>query len=134
MSDHGPVEAAYLAAVTAFAEDTGVALLTVRDPAVSRFVHSEQSHPVDGHGLITHVPRLEPVPLWGFACAPRRARPVPPARLRQPAVAHRPVWTCAIHWVGCSCAFRRCSRTAWCSASAASAGSGAAVPSSVSRA
>ncbi len=33
-SDHGPVEAAYLAAVTAFAEDSGVTRLTIRDPVV----------------------------------------------------------------------------------------------------
>jgi hypothetical protein len=38
-SDHGPVEAAYLAAVTAFAEDAGVTRLTIRDPAFSGFVH-----------------------------------------------------------------------------------------------
>lgn len=50
-SDHGPVEAAYLAAVTAFAEDTGVTLLTVRDPEVSGFVHFGVEPPVDGHGL-----------------------------------------------------------------------------------
>ncbi|WP_039924385.1 hypothetical protein [Amycolatopsis decaplanina] len=50
-SDRGPVEAAYLAAVTAFAEDTGVTLLTVRDPAVSGFVHFGAAPPVDGHGL-----------------------------------------------------------------------------------
>ncbi|MCX5405050.1 hypothetical protein OHA37_14285 [Streptomyces sp. NBC_00335] len=31
-SDRGPVEAAYLAAVGAFAEESGAGLLTVRDP------------------------------------------------------------------------------------------------------
>ncbi|MET9259828.1 RNA-binding protein [Amycolatopsis sp. NPDC004079] len=51
VSDHGPVEAAYLAAVTAFAEDTGVTSLTIRDPAVSGFVHFGVESPLDGHGL-----------------------------------------------------------------------------------
>ncbi|MFC9250021.1 RNA-binding protein [Amycolatopsis thailandensis] len=50
-SDHGPVEAAYLAAVTAFAEDTGVTLLAIRDPEVTGFVHFGVEPPVDGHGL-----------------------------------------------------------------------------------
>lgn len=50
-SDHGPVEAAYLAAVTAFAEDTGVTLLNIRDPRVTGFVHFGVEPPVDGHGL-----------------------------------------------------------------------------------
>lgn len=55
-SDHGPAEAAYLAAVTAFAEDTGVTLLTVRDPAVSGLVHFGAEPPVDGHGLLGLFP------------------------------------------------------------------------------
>lgn len=50
-SDHGPVEAAYLAAVTAFAADTGVTRLTIRDPEVSGFVHFGAEPPVDDHGL-----------------------------------------------------------------------------------
>ncbi|WP_410598368.1 RNA-binding protein [Amycolatopsis sp. lyj-90] len=50
-SDHGPVEGAYLAAVTAFAEDTGVTLLNIRDPAVTGFVHFGVEPPIDGHGL-----------------------------------------------------------------------------------
>ncbi|WP_020630104.1 hypothetical protein [Amycolatopsis alba] len=50
-SDHGPAEAAYLAAVTAFAEDTGVTLLNIRDPEVTGFVHFGVEPPVDGHGL-----------------------------------------------------------------------------------
>jgi hypothetical protein len=50
-SDHGPVEAAYLAAVTAFAEDAGVTRLTIRDPAFSGFVHFGAEPPSDGHGL-----------------------------------------------------------------------------------
>ncbi|RSN60811.1 RNA-binding protein [Amycolatopsis sp. WAC 04182] len=50
-SDHGPVEAAYLAAVTAFAEDTGVTHLDIRDPEVTGFVHFGVEPPIDGHGL-----------------------------------------------------------------------------------
>lgn len=45
-SGYGPVEAAYLAAVTAFAEDTSVTSLTVRDPEVSGFVHFGAERPV----------------------------------------------------------------------------------------
>lgn len=51
LSDHGPVEAAYLAAVAAFAEDAGVTWLTIRDPAVSGVVHFGVEPPIDGHGL-----------------------------------------------------------------------------------
>ncbi len=51
VGDHGPVEAAYLAAVTAFAQDTDVTRLTIRDPAVSGSVHFGAEPPVDGHGL-----------------------------------------------------------------------------------
>lgn len=50
-SDHGPVEAAYLAAVSAFAEDSGVTRLTVRDPAVSGLVHFAAERLIEGHGL-----------------------------------------------------------------------------------
>lgn len=50
-SDHGPVEAAYLAAVTVFAEDAGVTQLTIRDSAVSGLVHFGVEPSIDGHGL-----------------------------------------------------------------------------------
>ncbi|MFK0249594.1 RNA-binding protein [Amycolatopsis azurea] len=50
-SDHGPVEAAYLDAVMAFAEDTGTPLMSIRDPAISGLVHFGVEPPVDGHGL-----------------------------------------------------------------------------------
>jgi hypothetical protein len=50
-SDHGPVEAAYLQAVAAFAEDTGVARLAIREPAVAHFVNFGVEQPIDGHGL-----------------------------------------------------------------------------------
>lgn len=39
ISDHGPVEAAYLMAVAAFAEDTGIGQLAIREPEISGFAH-----------------------------------------------------------------------------------------------
>ncbi|MFD4319000.1 RNA-binding protein [Streptomyces sp. NPDC058548] len=50
-SDHGEVEAAYLQAVQAFAADTGVDRLSVREPEVSSFVHFGVEPPMDGFGL-----------------------------------------------------------------------------------
>lgn len=50
-SDHGPVEAAYLAAVAAFAEESGVEELAVRDPQVTGFVHFGREPAAAGHGL-----------------------------------------------------------------------------------
>ncbi|MEV0347579.1 RNA-binding protein [Nonomuraea sp. NPDC050680] len=50
-SDHGPVEAAYLASVAAFAEEAGITHLTIRDPEVSGFVNFGADSPIDGHGL-----------------------------------------------------------------------------------
>ncbi|WP_327586163.1 RNA-binding protein [Nonomuraea sp. NBC_00507] len=50
-SDHGPVEAAYLASVAAFAEETGITHLTIRDPGVTGFVNFGAASPIDGHGL-----------------------------------------------------------------------------------
>ncbi len=50
-SDHGPVEAAYLASVAAFAEDTGITHLTIREPEVTGFVNFGVEPPIDGHGL-----------------------------------------------------------------------------------
>ncbi|MER5199910.1 S1 RNA-binding domain-containing protein [Streptomyces sp. NPDC002755] len=61
-SDHGPVEAAYLHAVAAFAEDTGVDKLAVREPQLGGFVHFGLEPPVDGHGLA----ELFPAGLAGF--------------------------------------------------------------------
>ncbi|MFG3254018.1 RNA-binding protein [Streptomyces sp. NPDC048172] len=55
-SDHGAVEAAYLRAVRAFAADTGVDRLTVREPEVSSSVHFGVEPPVDGFGLSTLLP------------------------------------------------------------------------------
>ncbi|MFJ7206473.1 S1 RNA-binding domain-containing protein [Streptomyces sp. NPDC098789] len=62
VSDHGPVEAAYLRAVAAFAEDTGVDRLTVRGPGISGSVHFGPAPTVDGHGLAG----LFPPDLSGF--------------------------------------------------------------------
>ncbi|MGQ4405244.1 S1 RNA-binding domain-containing protein [Streptomyces hayashii] len=50
-SDHGPVEAAYLLAVAAFAEDTGVDKLAIREPQLGGFVHFGLEPPIDGYGL-----------------------------------------------------------------------------------
>lgn len=51
-SDHGPVEAAHLAAVAAFAEDDGVRHLTIREPQLaSRFAHFGLEPAIEGHGL-----------------------------------------------------------------------------------
>ncbi|MFE5297925.1 S1 RNA-binding domain-containing protein [Streptomyces sp. NPDC056632] len=50
-SDHGPVEAAYLQAVAAFAEDTGIHRLAIREPGISGLAHFGLEPAVDGHGL-----------------------------------------------------------------------------------
>ncbi|WP_329405971.1 S1 RNA-binding domain-containing protein [Streptomyces sp. NBC_00704] len=50
-SDHGPVEAAYLQAVAAFAEDSCVDQLAIREPELAGFVHFGLEPPVDGDGL-----------------------------------------------------------------------------------
>ncbi|MFD9306053.1 RNA-binding protein [Streptomyces sp. NPDC060048] len=65
VSDHGPVEAAYLAAVAAFAEESGIELLTLREPRVSGgsgSVHFGREATVDGNGLTG----LFPDDLTGF--------------------------------------------------------------------
>ncbi|MFI8401265.1 S1 RNA-binding domain-containing protein [Streptomyces sp. NPDC085463] len=51
VSDHGPVEAAYLAAVTAFAEATGIDRLDVREPQVAGPVSFGREPAVEGDGL-----------------------------------------------------------------------------------
>jgi hypothetical protein len=51
VSDHGPIEAAYLAAIAAFAEASGIDRLEIREPAVTGFVHFGGEPPVAGHGL-----------------------------------------------------------------------------------
>ncbi|WP_393082770.1 S1 RNA-binding domain-containing protein [Streptomyces sp. LN704] len=50
-SDHGPLEAAYLQAVAAFAEDTSVDQLAIREPQLGGFAHFGLEPPVDGYGL-----------------------------------------------------------------------------------
>jgi len=62
VSDHGPVEAAYLQAVAAFAEDTGIDHLAIREPAIAGFVHFGLEPTVEGHGLAG----LFPPDLAGF--------------------------------------------------------------------
>ncbi|MFH8344913.1 S1 RNA-binding domain-containing protein [Streptomyces sp. NPDC018045] len=51
VSDHGEVEASYLQAVAAFAGDTGIDHLAVREPRVPSFAHFGVEPPVDGFGL-----------------------------------------------------------------------------------
>ncbi|MCX4580381.1 RNA-binding protein [Streptomyces sp. NBC_01571] len=51
VSDHGPVEAAYLAAVAAFADASGIDRLEIREPAVTGFANFGAEPPVEGHGL-----------------------------------------------------------------------------------
>ncbi|MFJ2854454.1 RNA-binding protein [Streptomyces rubiginosohelvolus] len=51
VSDHGPVEAAYLEAVCAFAEATSVDRLEIREPSVTGSVHFGAQSAVEGHGL-----------------------------------------------------------------------------------
>ncbi|GGU81784.1 RNA-binding protein [Lentzea flava] len=56
-SDHGPVEAAYLAAMAAFAENAGVTELTIRDPAVAGYINFGVEPTIPGHGLDSLFPR-----------------------------------------------------------------------------
>ncbi|MPY54951.1 S1 RNA-binding domain-containing protein [Streptomyces acidicola] len=62
INDHGPVEATYLQAVAAFAEDTGVDRLAIREPQIGGFAHFGLEPPVDGYGLAG----LFPAGLAGF--------------------------------------------------------------------
>ncbi|MEV7443243.1 S1 RNA-binding domain-containing protein [Streptomyces sp. NPDC091204] len=57
VSDHGVVEAAYLRAVEAFAVESGIDRLSVREPAVASFVHFGAEPPMDGFGLDGLFPR-----------------------------------------------------------------------------
>ncbi|MGJ5748752.1 small subunit ribosomal protein S1 [Streptomyces puniciscabiei] len=61
-SDRGPVEAAYLQAVAAFAEESGVDRLAIREPQIGGFAHFGLEPPVDGYGLAG----LFPAGLAGF--------------------------------------------------------------------
>lgn len=51
ISDHGPVEDAYLQAVAAFVADAGIDQLAIREPQVPGFVHFGLEPAVSGHGL-----------------------------------------------------------------------------------
>ncbi|MFJ3723786.1 S1 RNA-binding domain-containing protein [Streptomyces sp. NPDC090045] len=51
VSDHGEVEAAYLRAIEAFAVDSGIDRLAVREPHVSSLVHFGAEPPMEAHGL-----------------------------------------------------------------------------------
>ncbi|MFJ7250931.1 S1 RNA-binding domain-containing protein [Kitasatospora sp. NPDC098652] len=63
VSDHGPVEAAYLEAVAAFAEESGVRWLSIREPqAPPGFTHFGAEPAVEGGGLAG----LFPPDLTGF--------------------------------------------------------------------
>ncbi|MDX2731006.1 MULTISPECIES: S1 RNA-binding domain-containing protein [unclassified Streptomyces] len=62
VSDHGPVEDAYLQAIEAFASDTGIDHLAVREPQVPSLVHFGIERPLDGFGLN----ELFPTGLPGF--------------------------------------------------------------------
>ncbi|WP_371575761.1 S1 RNA-binding domain-containing protein [Streptomyces sp. NBC_01314] len=61
-SDHGPVEAAYLQAIAAFAEDTDIGHLAIREPGISGLAHFGLEPAIDGHGLAG----LFPPDLSGF--------------------------------------------------------------------
>jgi hypothetical protein len=50
-SDCGPVEAAYLQAVAAFAEDSGVDELAIREPQLGGFAQFGLESPIDSYGL-----------------------------------------------------------------------------------
>ena len=56
VSDHSPVEAAYLQAVADFAAETGVRQLAIREPQVTAFVHFGLETAIDGHGLAALFP------------------------------------------------------------------------------
>ncbi|WP_283298697.1 S1 RNA-binding domain-containing protein [Streptomyces sp. HNM0645] len=55
-SDHGRVETAYLQAIAAFAEESGVDQLAVREPKIGGFCHFGLEPPVDGYGLTDVFP------------------------------------------------------------------------------
>ncbi|WP_030552409.1 S1 RNA-binding domain-containing protein [Streptomyces exfoliatus] len=61
-SDHGPVEAAHLQTIAAFAEDTGIDRLVIREPGIAGLAHFGLEPAVDGHGLAG----LFPPDLSGF--------------------------------------------------------------------
>ncbi|MFD0040974.1 S1 RNA-binding domain-containing protein [Streptomyces anulatus] len=56
VSDHGPVEEAYLAAIAAFTEAAGIDQLEIREPQIGGFAHFGLEPPVDGYGLADLFP------------------------------------------------------------------------------
>ncbi|MEU7024363.1 RNA-binding protein [Streptomyces sp. NPDC046203] len=62
VSDHGPLEAAYPAAIAAFAEASGVGRLEIRDPVVATEPHFGRGPQAEGYGL----GGLFPADLTGF--------------------------------------------------------------------
>ncbi|MGW5275672.1 S1 RNA-binding domain-containing protein [Streptomyces sp. NPDC004044] len=51
VSDHGPVESAYLEAVSAFAEEARIRHLTIREPDIAGLINFGLEAPIAGHGL-----------------------------------------------------------------------------------
>ncbi|GAA3905824.1 hypothetical protein [Streptomyces lannensis] len=49
VSDHGPVDAAYLEAISAFTEAAGIDRLEIREPSVAGLVHLGAQPAVEGH-------------------------------------------------------------------------------------
>ncbi|MFJ3422059.1 RNA-binding protein [Streptomyces sp. NPDC086082] len=62
VSDRGPVEAAYLESISAFAEAAGIDRLEIREPFVTGLHHFGTQPAVDGHGLSS----LFPADLTGY--------------------------------------------------------------------
>ncbi|MEW2587353.1 S1 RNA-binding domain-containing protein [Streptomyces virginiae] len=56
VSDYGPVEEAYLAAIAAFAEAAGIDQLEIREPQIGGFAHFGLEPPIDGYGLADLFP------------------------------------------------------------------------------
>ncbi|MEU3296694.1 S1 RNA-binding domain-containing protein [Streptomyces longwoodensis] len=56
VSDHGPVEEAYLAAFTSFAEAAGIDQLEIREPQIAGFARFGLEPAVDGYGLADLFP------------------------------------------------------------------------------
>ncbi|MEU7884446.1 RNA-binding protein [Microbispora bryophytorum] len=54
--DHGPMEAAYLTVVAAFAEEADITCLAIREPAIAGQVNFGIEAPIDGHGLADLFP------------------------------------------------------------------------------
>ncbi|MFF1318262.1 RNA-binding protein [Streptomyces chartreusis] len=56
VSDHGEIEEAYLQAVAAFAADTRIAQLSVREPGIISLAHFGVESPMDGFGIERLLP------------------------------------------------------------------------------